>query len=408
MGSPASWISAGLLWLASSGLVWAAEFSCHFGQDEYFATKGDRWPYGGYAVDMEGPILQGDAQKLEAFLDQLSVEDCSTTGPQDFEFEATMKGDRVIRLNSGGGALAAAIELGRVFRERHIRTEILAGQECLSACAVAFMSGHIGWFEVGTEPMRSLHAGGRIGFHRPYLEGSVIALSEEVIAVLSAAELEQLVNSEVQSSFDAANAVLREMIAGDPLAWDPDLLVRMLTAAGRDDAGNQHYVSPETVGDLVRWGIDLKLPSRPELTNDQFMRSVINHCHNAKGEGFRRALSWSTPFETYSVLCQGQDCDAGRLTLVSGDVLGKLDVEDYDPVSRLQAVADPVNEQGLEFSVLMDEMNGTGCEVHAFDINGTVFIDIDDERWPWDGLHGFDPRLSLNVLMAASLKAANP
>lgn len=90
-------------------------------------------------------------------------------------FLETTEGERVL-LNSSGGALDAGLALGRIIRERGLRTEIGRGHfedvtfdgetseqftdidpgECVSACAYAFLGGRV----------RTVAPESRLGFHR--------------------------------------------------------------------------------------------------------------------------------------------------------------------------------------------------------------------------------------------------
>ena len=63
--------------------------------------------------------------------------------------------DAVVFLDSPGGTVIPALEIGRLARERGYRTVVLAGGTCASSCALIWLAGST----------RYLEPGGRVGFH---------------------------------------------------------------------------------------------------------------------------------------------------------------------------------------------------------------------------------------------------
>jgi hypothetical protein len=63
--------------------------------------------------------------------------------------------DAVVFLESPGGTVIPALEIGRLVRERGYRTVVLAGGTCASSCALIWLAG----------TPRYLAPGGRVGFH---------------------------------------------------------------------------------------------------------------------------------------------------------------------------------------------------------------------------------------------------
>lgn len=63
----------------------------------------------------------------------------------------------VVRLDSLGGHVGAAVNMGELIRERTISTEVLPGSRCASACAFVLQAG----------ATRTVQEGARIGLHRP-------------------------------------------------------------------------------------------------------------------------------------------------------------------------------------------------------------------------------------------------
>lgn len=74
----------------------------------------------------------------------------------------------VICLHSSGGSFQAGLALAQYFAGNGIRTFIDNGDTCLSACAVAFLGGRANSSEVDAI-YRTLHVGGTLGFHAPFL-----------------------------------------------------------------------------------------------------------------------------------------------------------------------------------------------------------------------------------------------
>lgn len=75
-------------------------------------------------------------------------------------------------LNSPGGSYFDGIKLFQHIAESKIKTAVEASDSCLSACAIAFMGGADGAYG-DRFPARTIYAGGVLGFHSPFLVGSV-------------------------------------------------------------------------------------------------------------------------------------------------------------------------------------------------------------------------------------------
>lgn len=96
-----------------------------------------------------GQIQEGDADRLTALVrrDQLNSED-----------------NYVVRLNSTGGLLLEGLRLGTAIRDMALETLVARGDECASACALAFLGG-TERHATGTGVARRLEVGGVLGFH---------------------------------------------------------------------------------------------------------------------------------------------------------------------------------------------------------------------------------------------------
>lgn len=75
-----------------------------------------------------------------------------------FRGEAGKHGDVIVLLESDGGSVLAAIEIGEIIRLRGYPTAVINGSTCNSACALIWLAGS----------PRALSKSGRVGFHAAY------------------------------------------------------------------------------------------------------------------------------------------------------------------------------------------------------------------------------------------------
>lgn len=103
----------------------------------------------------------GDMANIRVQSDELIVEGYLTNGVAD-HFGNVLKSAphvRRVRLNSPGGRSYEAEKIGQIVRSNEL--DVAVEGECSSACTLILLSGE----------RRSLEAGGRIGFHRPFYDG---------------------------------------------------------------------------------------------------------------------------------------------------------------------------------------------------------------------------------------------
>jgi hypothetical protein len=112
-------------------------------------------------LKLDGPIQEGDGDKLSAALDAL---------PLPAESSRT---NVSVCLNSLGGNYDEALKLITILLKRtNVATVIDRGAQCFSACAFLFMAGNAQRSEDGElGPDRTLDVRGTLGFHAPYLKG---------------------------------------------------------------------------------------------------------------------------------------------------------------------------------------------------------------------------------------------
>lgn len=103
---------------------------------------------------LSGEIKQGDKQKLHGVLKALRGD------------APVAKWNATLCLNSIGGEIDEALEMGIVALNNRVKTRILAGHECYSACAILFMTGTSS-SRGYTHHARTMSAKGALGFHAP-------------------------------------------------------------------------------------------------------------------------------------------------------------------------------------------------------------------------------------------------
>ncbi|WP_313556446.1 hypothetical protein [Agrobacterium cavarae] len=206
-------------------------------------------------VSLEGEIVEGDFQRLQTI---------GATAFKGSDGESSAKD--TICLNSPGGSVAEGVRIAEFFYQKGIGTVIDQGDECYSICAIMFMMGIAQGAEVNFVN-RKLHLGGKLGFHRPYLD----IQSDEMISVRALAV-----------AHDAAvESVMKIMIlANNHVPWSnstmmrPDLVQQMLNHIGND----LFYI--DTVEKAGRFEIDiLGMPKGSGLTQEQAYYACENSFH---------------------------------------------------------------------------------------------------------------------------------
>lgn len=96
------------------------------------------------AILATGEIKIGDIEKLSAYL-------------RAQPYRKTV----AVYLASPGGNLYEGMKLGLYFRENRIKTIVEGGEDCASACALAFLGGT----DNNGQPWRSSSTNSRLGFH---------------------------------------------------------------------------------------------------------------------------------------------------------------------------------------------------------------------------------------------------
>jgi hypothetical protein len=222
---------------------------------------------------LQGPIQVGDLNRLKATRAKLPA----AFYPGGVSFPLCLD-------SAEGGDLAEAVKIGAYVYEEGIGTVVEDGGACVSACAVIFMMGTARSVEDDFID-RSLHIGGRLGFHRPEL---TLPLPEEGLYSLA----------EVEAGFVAALETTADLLllANSPMPFSnapmmrSDLLRAMFLHRGDD------YLWIDTVDRARRWRIPI-FGYRSKVTT-LTAEMAQNACENAT-----RWQSLSDPpkaFQTFS------------------------------------------------------------------------------------------------------------
>lgn len=116
------------------------------------------------AILAKGPVLEGDVERLDAFL---------SLQPK--------RSRMAIYLASPGGSLYEGMRLGRYFTRNRIQTVIEGGNDCASACAIAFLGGR----DRNGQVWRSSSDNSRLGFHAFSSSGQMPADENETQHVVA-------------------------------------------------------------------------------------------------------------------------------------------------------------------------------------------------------------------------------
>lgn len=238
------WIS---LLAAAAGLLLVAEVSSASAAD-IEAAADDRC-----LIEIEGPIRIGD---FDRFIDTAQAIFPESNGESS--------APNLVCLNSPGGNIHEAVKFARHFYKEGVGTVIRENDGCYSACAVLFMMGTAQGPEVAFAN-RTLHLGGIIGFHRPYLP---IAAGDQVDTGELAAAYDAAINN-ILDLISVANS--KSPWTGEPM-MKSDLMQAMLAHVGDD------FFYIDTIDDIGRFEVEAEgIPEVQNLTEE----SAFYACNNA-------------------------------------------------------------------------------------------------------------------------------
>ncbi|MDC9835676.1 hypothetical protein [Rhizobium binxianense] len=244
---------------------------------------------------LQGDIDQGDVQRLDAALQSSGI-----THAQDPRRKI------VVSLDSPGGSYLEGLDLALAFRRRGLATVVRSGNQCLSACAIAFLGGTALPKDpnpVGDDdplpdqlPERSLQPGAVLGFHAPYLAVPNDDYDANVVA---------------DAYRSAVLGISRLVAIADRLYVVPAELPKLL-APTRDEL----FVADDA--DSVRFlGIDYEdrsyqMRDKPGITRSMIVNGCVNRFYHLKRrssvEGFLLAKATIDEFiEGSQLLENGED-----------------------------------------------------------------------------------------------------
>ncbi|MER9938717.1 hypothetical protein [Mesorhizobium sp. M0088] len=193
---------------------------------------------------ISGEIVQGDFEKFVALGKVLLPGDDGESTSHD-----------KVCLDSPGGNLAEGVKFAKYFYHDGVGTVIDGGQKCYSACAVMFMMGTATGAEVAFAN-RKLHVGGKLGFHRPYID------------ISSGTSID---SGTLRFAYDAAFSSALDLIAvaNSKAPWSsqpmmkPDLIQGMLQHIGND------MLMIDSVDKVGRWDIEVIGAAEPSLLSEE-------------------------------------------------------------------------------------------------------------------------------------------
>jgi len=238
------------------------------------------------AVALDGPIVPGDANRLESVLRESSL-------------DALDERSTTICLRSSGGSFDEAIKLANLIYDKGISTIVVDGSECYSACAFIFMSGVV---TDRAAPYRKLSARAALGFHAPFLSvqdgrytrNQVEEFSEDLRKAVLA-----LLRLSVKSTVLGGSDFLKK-----------SLLIRIL------ESGPGEVSTVKTVADAARWNIEIYDADEqfPAPTEIEAIKNVCNNFHYARLDKAVTTLpELSLKVETYSSKYHQED---GRVLVI--------------------------------------------------------------------------------------------
>jgi hypothetical protein len=202
-------------------------------------------------VFVEGPIVDGDAARLERVLHRLR------------RFQANTTGDRFrVCFNSPGGSFVEGLRIASLLTGSTSEaggevygSAVPEGATCESACALAFMGGTEMSESGHLAPDRILHPTARLGFHAPELlvaAGNYSATELERAYVVALASISSILRTRTAGRYD----------------FDDSLLERMLETPPR---GMFHI---DTIAQAALWGIKVHNERLYSASTEEIARNI--------------------------------------------------------------------------------------------------------------------------------------
>ena len=117
-----------------------------------------------FHLEYVGEVKSGDLSRLRLLIETLKTKKADTPEPY-------LDGEIELLLDSPGGSFEEGIALANFVADNKFKTAVQSGSRCFSACGFIFLAGQQeGPEQTQGRPHRSLHPGGSLGLHAPYLE----------------------------------------------------------------------------------------------------------------------------------------------------------------------------------------------------------------------------------------------
>ncbi|MAQ38601.1 MULTISPECIES: hypothetical protein [Thioclava] len=216
----------------AADIYWAPpitdEFVLPFGEEAFGDAihAGDKFNFKDYLhIRIEGEIETGDAEKFS----EVVAEHASEIFNQTQSLGVNEK-NVVVSLNSGGGDFYAGLKLSDQIVG--FETYVGKGDQCLSACAIAFLGGSVRMARGAKEmPIRHIHSDAIVGFHAPF--SSITSAIQVPEGTPFSKELSKLIaNQFYAQAQDAINEITKRMST-----WElaPDFVFAMIGKKYRQD-----------------------------------------------------------------------------------------------------------------------------------------------------------------------------
>lgn len=144
-------------------------------------------------VELRGEISRGDLEILKTTFS---------------DFDGLGYNHYTICLDSPGGNYLESIKIADWISDNGIGTVLPKGAECLSACAIIFMSGSLNTeSDIGIINARYMHPQARLGFHAPYIlldNRSYDASEVEKAFTIASTVISYLIDLSDKMNFDAS------------------------------------------------------------------------------------------------------------------------------------------------------------------------------------------------------------
>jgi len=243
-------------------------------------------PPTGCNFKLEGEIQSGDLARLSAARAQVQRLISERLGNDASMAAQWASNSPVLCLNSPGGNFSEGLRMAKFLMEDFegmVTTYIMNDDECYSACGLIFLAGKFVDRGGETYPSRSLHVGGRLGFHAPYIDPAKLDDQR-----YSRREIADAFKAAISSVTDAIELFDQRTSGGlgvneDNRPWvNASLFVEMLRK------GADELFVIDTVGKAGRWGIALVGVKEVNVLNSKaaFQRAcdnVYSWEHDLKG-----------------------------------------------------------------------------------------------------------------------------